>query len=129
MSCRIKGLSKETMSNKFFAFKGFVDYLESIEVKEIEQIKKHDIQKYIENQLKKGLKARTINNRLKNIKVFFDYCEEEEFIKRNPFTRIKMLKEETHGFKCLTMKKYKKYLDFIILNRSKISSIKLCYMF
>lgn len=71
LSCRIRGLSKETMSNKFFALKGFVDYLESIKVKEIEQIKKHDIQKYIENQLKKGLKARTINNRLKNIKVFF----------------------------------------------------------
>lgn len=112
LSCRIRRLSKETMSNKFFAFKGFVDYLESIEVKEIEQIKKHDIQKYIENQLKKGLKARTINNRLKNIKVFFDYCEEEEFIKRNPFTRIKMLKEETPRFQVFNDEEIQKILGF-----------------
>lgn len=112
LNCRIRGLAKETMSNKYFVLKSFLDYLGSIGIKDIEQIKRRDIQKYIENQLNKGLKARTINNRLKNIKVFFDYCEDEEFIKSNPFTRIKMLKEVTPQFQVFNDDEIQKMLGF-----------------
>lgn len=112
LNCRIRGLSKETLSNKHFTLKGFLDYLDSIEVKNVEQIKKNDIQRYIENELKKGHKARTINSRLKNIKVFFDYSKDEEFIQSSPFKRIKMLKEEKPRFQVFNDNEIQKILAF-----------------
>ena len=112
LHCRIRGLSKETLSNKYYTLKVFSRFLESIEVKEIEQIKRNDIQKYIESELKKENKSRTINSRLKNIKVFFEYCVEENFIKDSPLVRIKMLKESKSEFQVFNDEEIQKILRF-----------------
>ena len=69
----------------------------------------------------------TINNYIRNIRVFFNFLEEERYIKKNPMARIKLIRTgrkpltylDDSDFKklinCLDVSKFSEYRDRIIM--------------
>ncbi|MBM7585999.1 site-specific recombinase XerD [Bacillus pakistanensis] len=92
--CKIKGLSHDTIlfyekelkqiSKVFLQLNTPLD--------NVKMIKKHYIEKFIENQLELNRAISTINSRLRAGRIFFNYCLEKGYSKKNPFDGIKQLR-------------------------------------
>lgn len=114
--CVSKKLSKKTLLSYEQALRLFTIYLENeYEIDDLERVTKRHIQMYIKYLQERGKytvfnlennnnpKARgdfekeisnnTINNYLRNIKVFFNWFSDEEELKENPVEKIKLLKQ------------------------------------
>lgn len=91
----------------------------------------NDIKKYTNNpegrsDFGKKVSITTINNYIRNLKVFFNYLMEEKMIKENPMKRIKEIKNERMPkdqlsdeefnkiIKSLDLTKFSEYRDYII---------------
>lgn len=151
--CQSKDLSKKTMRSYEQTLKLFAKYLE--EEKQIystKEVTKEAVREYIvylkergkytiisnENSREcnkpqnrtdylKPIKNVTINNYIRNLKVYFNFMEENYLIKVNPFEKVKFLKsqrkkkafikdEDFHKLlKCLDTTKYSEYRDYVII--------------
>jgi len=118
--CESKNLSRKTMGSYEQAIKLFLIYLKKEhQVEEPEKVKAAHIRQYVkylqergkytvvgkesskkinmpENRTdyKKTISGITINNYLRSIKVFFNYLQREEEIRKNPVDNIEMIKTE-----------------------------------
>lgn len=113
--CTSKRLSKKTLQSYEQTLKLFYCYLkENFKVEDVEKVTKSHIRQYVNylqergkynvnldnvnnnpsarNDFKKSISDTTINNYLRNIRVFFNWLQEEEELKINPMDKIKPLK-------------------------------------
>ncbi|MCO1600029.1 tyrosine-type recombinase/integrase [Desulfosporosinus nitroreducens] len=114
--CSSKNLSKKTIMAYEQTLKLFSDYMKkSYEIEKVEGVTKAHIRHYVNflqergkyNRIKvditknnflaradcgKPISVNTINNYVRNIKVFFNWLADEEEINKNPVDKIKLLK-------------------------------------
>lgn len=114
--CSAKNLSIKTMKSYEQTLKLFQLYMEKEQdTKEVDKVTTRQIRQYVEylrtrgkytvqvansdinyptnrTDVGKELSITTINNYIRNIKVFYNYLDEERIIKDNPATRIKQLR-------------------------------------
>lgn len=150
--CDVKRLSKKTITIYEQTLRLFAMYLKNeCEVKEAGDVRKIHVREYIkyltergkytvvaddnskkfnfpENRedYKKEVSKTTINNYVRNIKVFFNYLYENRYIRQNPIARIKQLKNSRKivGYiddvnmnkllKCFNLSLFHEYRDYII---------------
>ena len=114
--CTSKNLSKKTMKSYEQTLKLFQLYMEDEhDIKEVHEVDTKQIRQYIEYLKERGkytvqianadvnkphnrsdngkkISITTINNYIRNIKVFFNYLEDDNIIRDNPMRRIKQLR-------------------------------------
>lgn len=150
--CEVKNLSKKTLSSYEQTLKLLVLYLKNEHnVKEAGEVKELHIKEYIkylqtrgkytvvsnentklinfpENRVdyKKEISKTTINNYIRNIKVFFNYMYSNRYINNNPIKRVRQLKNQRNvvGYiedkemnkllKNFDLSKFHEYRDYII---------------
>lgn len=151
--CSSKDLSKKTKGSYEQTLKLFARYLaENEKVYSSKEVTGEMVKRYIvylkergkytitsnENTLQynkpekrrdfeKPIKNGTINNYIRNLKVYFNFMEENYFIKVNPMKKTKFLKAQRKKkpflkdedfnklLKCLDTSKYSEYRDYIII--------------
>lgn len=120
--CQSQNLRPKTMQSYEQTLRIFEKYMIEVQqVKEASEVREGHIKEYIQYLSQRGkytvvandqskafnhpdnrsdnnkpISIITINNYLRNIKVFFNYLNENHFIKSNPFTRIKRSLENEH---------------------------------
>lgn len=142
--CHSKGLSQKTIFSYDQTLKLFCKYLEEeCGIKDASLVKEQHIRDYIlylqergkytvvvkeeskrfnnpqgRPDVNKPVSKTTINNYIRNIKVFFNYLDEYDMLRKNPVTKIKQLKnprkakdfitdrEFNNLIKCLDLSKY-----------------------
>lgn len=118
--CEVKNLSKKTISSYEQTLRLFAIFLKNeCKVKEAGEIKEIHIREYIKQLQERGkytvvanentkkvnfpenrkdyqkeLSKTTINNYIRNIKVFFNYMYDNRYISNNPIRRVKQLKNQ-----------------------------------
>lgn len=150
--CDYKGLSKKTYGSYEQTLRLMIIYLkEKFEITKTEQIKETHIKDYIDNLKERGkytvvyneeskkinnpqnrgdfgkkVSLITINNYIRNIRVYFNYMYDNRLIKINPVNKIKTMKTprkvkdylEDEMFnrllKCFDLSKFHEYRDYII---------------
>lgn len=132
--CTSKNLSPKTITNYTRTLRLFTKYLEDeLDIKTFEEVETRDIRRYINylqergkytvaisneninkpqnrNDLGKKLSTYTINNYLRNVKVFFNFMVEEKYISENPTERVKYLKQEDKIKEAITRDELKRIL-------------------
>lgn len=90
MQCKRR--TKRTIKVALNTAKAFFHYTGAVDLEEVTQL---HIKKYIAYLQGLGRTATYINSIVKYLKVFYRYCEQEEYItaKQNPASRINLLKE------------------------------------
>ncbi len=150
--CEVKNLSKKTVSSYEQTLRLFAIFLKSeCNVKEAGQVKEIHIREYIKSlqergkytvvanentrktnfpenrqDYKKEISKTTINNYIRNIKVFFNYMYDNRYISNNPIKRVRQLKNQRKvvGYiddtnmnkllKSFDLSKFHEYRDFVI---------------
>lgn len=118
--CEVKNLAKKTIASYEQTLRLFVIFLKTkFDVKEAESVKEIHIMEYIKNlqergkytvvanantkkinfpenrqDFKKEISKTTINNYIRNIKVFFNYMYDNRYISNNPIRRVRQLKNQ-----------------------------------
>lgn len=150
--CQSKKLSKKTMRSYEQTIRLFAKYLEERKIKTTKEVTNEAVRDYIiylqergkytitsnENSLEwnkpqnrtdysKPIKDATINNYIRNLKVYFNFMEGNHIMENNPFTKVKFLKskrkkkafikdeEFNRLLKCLDTTKYVEYRDSVII--------------
>lgn len=152
--CSYKELSVKTIKSYYQTLTLFFKYLEEEkDIDNINDVDKYVVEEYINFTKERGkysyvaseeslnktyqnnrrdigkeISVSTLNNYLRNIKVFFNWCEENNLIKHNSVCKVKFIKEKRVVKDQLTDEEYKKllkvidvtkfceYRDFIIIN-------------
>ena len=150
--CEVKNLSKKTISSYEQTLRLFAMYLKMEKgVKEAEAVKELHIREYIkylqergkytvvanenskktnfpENRVdyKEQITKTTINNYIRNIKVFFNYMYDNRYINTNPIRRVRQLKNarKVVGYiddvnmnkllKSFDLSKFHEYRDYVV---------------
>ena len=151
--CESKGLSKKSMRNYEQTLRLFAKYLEEQkQIQSTKEVTKEAVRDYIvylrergkytiisnENSREwnkpqnrtdysKPIKNATINNYIRNLKVYFNFMEDNYMIKVNPFEKVKFLKSQRKKksfikdedfyklLKCLDTTKYAEFRDFVAI--------------
>lgn len=132
--CTSKNLSSKTIKSYERTLRLFAKYLEEqLDIKNFENVETRDIRHYINYLQERGkytiaitnesincpenrndfggeLSPYTINNYLRNIKVFFNFMVEEKYISENPANRVKHLRQEDKIKEAITRDELKKIL-------------------
>lgn len=116
--CTLKDLSKKTLNSYESTLMLFFKYLEEeYQIVDLQKVKKSHIEDYIDFTKNRGkysfvadertiklnypeyrkdfgkeISSGTINNYIRNIKVFFNYCYDKKYIKTNPVEKLKFVK-------------------------------------
>ena len=150
--CEVKNLSKKTINSYEQTLRLFALFLKSeCNVKEAGEVKEMHIREYIKHlqergkytvvanenskktnfpenrtDYKKEVSKTTINNYIRNIKVFFNYMYENRYINTNPIRRVRQLRNQRKvvGYiddvnmnkflKSFDLSKFHEYRDYII---------------
>lgn len=150
--CDYKGLSKKTYGSYEQSLRLLVIFLkEKFDITKTEQVKEKHLKDYIENLKERGkytvvynekskkinnpqnrgdfgkkVSLVTINNYIRNMRVYFNYMYENRLIKNNPVNKIKTIKTprkvkdylEDEMFikllKCFDLSKFHEYRDYVI---------------
>ena len=114
--CSSKNLSKKTLKSYEQTLKLFAAYLkDQFQLEKVEGVAKSHFRQYVKflqergkytvqvqvannnpksrNDFGKQITNNTINNYIRNLKVFFNWLSEEEEIEKNPATKVKLLKD------------------------------------
>ncbi len=151
--CDYKALSMKTIQSYEQTIRLYFMYLENEQdIRQVNAIKEKHIKAYIEYlqtrgkytvvlneasisanyphnrpDFNNGMSNTTINNYLRNIKVFFNFLYENDYIKANPCKRIKYLKQERKPLYYITdnefntilnsmdISKFPEYRDYVII--------------
>jgi len=108
----IQNYSKSTVKNKKAILLQFERWLEESFKMELEDATTRHIKRYIKHLIDTGIKANTINTRLKTLNNFYKFCIKEKILKDNPLEDIELLKEETVMIKPFSIQDIQKMLDF-----------------
>jgi integrase/recombinase XerD len=108
----IQNYSKSTVKNKKAILIQFERWLwESFQI-ELEDATTRHIKRWIKYLLDKGIKANTINTKLKTLNNFYKFCIKEKILKDNPLDDIELLKEEKVMIKPFSIEDIQKMIDF-----------------
>lgn len=150
--CESKGLSKKTMRSYEQTLRLFSKYLEEKQIYSTREVTKEAVRDYIvylrqrgkytiisdENSREwnkpqnrtdysKPIKNATINNYIRNLKVYFNFMKDNFIIKVNPINNVKFLKSQRKKktfikdgdfyklLKSLDISKYAEYRDYVII--------------
>ncbi len=151
--CQSKGLSKSSMRSYEQTLRLFAKYLkEEKRIDSTKEVSREAVRGYIvylrergkyttisnensrewnnpQNRIdySKQIANATINNYIRNLKVYFNFMMDNYIIKENPFDKVKFLKSERKKkpfikddefhrlLKCLDTTKYAEYRDYIII--------------
>lgn len=151
--CDSKGLATKTIFSYDQTLKLFAKYLEvEHNIKDATLVTEQEIRDYIlhlqergkytvvakedsrkwnnpheRTDLGKPISKSTINNYIRNIKVFFNFLDEYDMLRKNPVTKIKQLKNPRKSkefisdrdfnklIKCLDLSKFSEYRDYTII--------------
>lgn len=93
---RFTNLSKQSISSYENTLNDFHDYCVQREAVNIEDVTSNFVKSYLMGCQDKGNKPASINHKLRNLKVFYKYCCNEEIItdKQNPTSKLSYQKEE-----------------------------------
>lgn len=152
--CQVKNLARKTIQSYEQTLRLFADFLKTeCKIKEAGEVKELHIRNYINHlqergkytvvanentrktnfpehrqDYKKEISKTTINNYIRNIKVFFNYMYESRYINNNPIKRVKQLKNQRKvvGYiddvnmnkllKSFDLSKFHEYRDYVITN-------------
>lgn len=93
--CKLRKLSERTIKgykNNLLRFFKFI--ASEYNITELEELVPPVIKGYISHLSSLGRKETYINGIIKNMRAFFKYCNDEEYIKKNPMDKIKFQKEQ-----------------------------------
>lgn len=94
LDCKIRNLSKKTISSYNYQIGIFVKYMETeFNEKDIVKVKKIHVKKYLLD-LQETKKANYINQLLKTLKLLFRYAVEEDYLDKNVIDNVSYLKTE-----------------------------------
>lgn len=151
--CQSKGLSKKSMRSYEQTLRLFAKYLEEEKrIYSTKEVTKEAVRDYIvylrergkytiisnENSREwnkpqnrtdysKPIRNVTVNNYIRNLKVYFNFMEDNYIINSNPFNKVKFLKSQRKKksfindeefyklLKCLDTTKYAEYRDYVII--------------
>lgn len=152
-ACMLKGLSKKTMKSYESSLVLFSKYMEDeYNLNNIKEIKKQHTEDYIQFSLDRGkysyvgndktisinnptargdfgktVSGVTINNYIRNLKVFFNWCVDNKIIKSSPMDSIQFIKTKRKPkdditdlefntlLKAMDLTKYSDYRDYVIV--------------
>lgn len=151
-ACDRKGLAAKTMKSYEQTLRLFGQFLSVREIERTEEVKRVHIESYIDYLQKRGkytvcaidapansnnpenrsdyvkkISPTTINNYMRNMKVFFNWCMEQELIYKNPMEKVKYMKVKRKplefvsdaDFKrllgCMDISKFSEYRDSVIM--------------
>lgn len=96
VDCELRRLTQRTIKGYVNNNLQFAKYLENeFQIDSIEKVKSVHIKNYVLFLTKTDRKPTYINGILKCVRAFFKYCYGEEFIERNPTTKVPWQKEGT----------------------------------
>ncbi|HCM89006.1 MULTISPECIES: tyrosine-type recombinase/integrase [Vagococcus] len=94
LDCKIRNLSKKTISSYNYQIGIFVKYIETeFNEKDIVKVKKIHVKKYLLD-LQESKKSNYINQLLKTLKLLFRYAVEENYLDKNVIDNVSYLKTE-----------------------------------
>jgi integrase/recombinase XerD len=163
LNCNLRNLSSKTIKSYDQSLKLFAKYLEeNFKITNIKQLKKNHVEEYISFSKDKGkysfvadiskivinnphhrrdyeekISASTVNNYLRNIKAFLNWCVKERIVRENVASEIKHLKvtrkrkeqitdlEYKLLLKTLDTTKYVEFRDHVIINLMFDSGMRL----
>lgn len=161
--CKLKGLSKKTMKSYESTLKLFSKYIEEeFQVIKIEEVKIKHVNEYVKFTKERGkysfvsddksvalnspatrkdfgkaISSGTINNYIRNLKVFFTWAVENSLIKESPMDKVDFLKNKrkpkddisnldfTALIKAIDVTKYYEYRDYVIIQIIMDSGMRL----
>jgi site-specific recombinase XerD len=112
-SKKLEGLSESTLIN----YRNELNMLDRYFSKSITQITTADIRQFLGK--KPSLKMSTIEKKLSNLKTFFGWLVSEEFLLRNPTTKIKSPKQEQRLPKALSVAELENTREFCETRRER----------
>lgn len=111
IECQIRNYSANTVKAKKIVLSYFVRVVkEKFDINDVKNIKAMHMKWFIVEQQKKYTKASTINTKIKILKSFFKYLDEEGYLRVNPMSKIKLLKAEKAKFTVFSDNDIKKML-------------------
>ncbi|MEW9093714.1 MAG: tyrosine-type recombinase/integrase [Clostridiaceae bacterium] len=139
INCTNKDLTKKTLMSYESTLKLFFKYLEEeFNITEVEKVEEEQIKEYLDFTKERGkysfvaniettdinrphnrtdfgkeVSIGTINNYLRNIKVFFNFCMDSKYIKISPTVRIRQLKVTRRPKEDITDNDFKKLIKAI----------------
>ncbi|MBN2546067.1 MAG: tyrosine-type recombinase/integrase [Spirochaetes bacterium] len=115
-----RGLKDETISRNNLELKRFFEYLKGLNIADIKDVSKKDIEEYYSYLIKKGFSESTKQTAVRTIKALFTYLHEIDLILTNPFDRIEIIFKRDGGLRStLTEKEMFKLLDAIQTHTGK----------
>jgi len=103
-SKKVEGLSDKTLKEYKLTLSNFALQIR----KDFDKVDEMDIRLYIAQCMQRGLKNSTINNMVNQIKTFYGWMHDNEYIKRNPSKLIKNVKFDKFVRKALTEDEFEK---------------------
>lgn len=95
LDLQLKNYSERTIKSVRNNNRLFFSYLKSqYDIEDIEEVKKPHVKSYLRYKQASKLQPTYINSILKNLRMFFKYLEEEEYIYINPVEKVSFIKEE-----------------------------------
>ena len=98
----IEGLSETTLKGYGRTLGRFADYIR----KNVEDITVMDLRVYLSNYTKTGVSNSTIASYTDILRGFFNWLEDEEYIRRSPMRKIKNIKTENRMREALTKEQF-----------------------
>lgn len=106
--CEAKGLSKKTIKSYNFALMKMAQHFETKGITKIEDVKPTDIEQYIRTFNTQS--KITVNGYIRDLKVFYSWATDFEYLSRNPF-KIKQHKVERTPLPFVSDKDFKKLIQ------------------
>lgn len=144
-SCELKGLSVKTVGSYEMTLRLFMQHLDRNKIRNTEDVTHQIIQGYLKEIRTRGkytttadpksknypehrsdygqeVSDVTINNYLRNLRVFFNWCVEEDIIRKSPVKRVDFAKVQRKPLEYVSDEEFKKMLR--LMDESKFSEYR-----
>jgi len=114
-----KGFSINTVQAYERDIKEFISFLKKLRITKLDQCNTKNIQKYLEQLNKQEYKISSISRKLAALKSFFKFLYQDDLIKHNPFSEIKLPKKPTLLPKPISQRDIQLFLNSVPTTTSK----------
>ncbi|MCH8275341.1 MAG: tyrosine-type recombinase/integrase [Armatimonadetes bacterium] len=111
ISQEAEGCTKATLEAIGYGIQSLSRFLDSIGVGDLRNLGPNEIRQYILHERRRGLKDRSVQSYLVNIKAFAVWCVREDYLPSNPFDNVRMPKVERKIIAAFTPAEIKKLLS------------------
>ena len=105
----IKKLKRNTMKKKKVAYSKYIKHFYPDKL--IIKINEYDVTKYFQKDIFKETSDKQINNTIKELRAFFNWCIEKKYIEVNPLRSIKKIKVEKTEIKFWEVEEFMRFKD------------------